>query len=158
MRHRVCGVCMARASPGIRLLHGCLSVCRAPDLTRDPSEPQTVHVPFHTGNSLLEREGAKRRQPIARLHCKAFQFPVSFRWCRVHLLVSTFCTQQLSIVIIHSPGPTALHPWSTVCHAQILLGDLLTANLLPMVASACICILRYGILRCFVFNKLCVPA
>ena len=50
---------------------------REPDLTRDPSEPQAaVHVPFQSVSSFAEREGVKRRQPIARLHCKAFQFPV----------------------------------------------------------------------------------
>ena len=50
---------------------------REPDLTRDPSEPQAaVHVPFQSASSFAEKEGIKRRQPIARLHCKAFQFLV----------------------------------------------------------------------------------
>ena len=50
---------------------------REPDLTRDPSEPHAaVHVPFQSASSFAEREGIKRRQPIARLHCRAFQFPV----------------------------------------------------------------------------------
>ena len=51
---------------------------REPDLTKNPSEAQMLHVPSHTGNALLEREGPRRRPPIAKLHCKAFQFPVSF--------------------------------------------------------------------------------
>ena len=50
---------------------------REPDLTRDPPEPHAaVPVPFQSASSFAEREGIKRRQPIARLHCKAFQFPV----------------------------------------------------------------------------------
>ncbi|KAA6425245.1 MAG: hypothetical protein FRX49_04740 [Trebouxia sp. A1-2] len=55
---------------------------REPDLTRDPSEPHAaVRVPFQSASSLAEREGVKRRQPIARLHCKAFQFPVMQEPC-----------------------------------------------------------------------------
>lgn len=53
------------------------SLYREPDLSKNPSEPQVLHVPSHTGNALLEREGVRRRPPIAKLHCKAFQFPVS---------------------------------------------------------------------------------
>jgi len=50
---------------------------REPDLTRDPSEPHAaMRVPFQSASSFAGREGTKRRQPIARLHCKAFQFPV----------------------------------------------------------------------------------
>lgn len=51
---------------------------REPDLTRDPSEPHAaVRIPFQTANSSsVEKEGPIRGQPVARLHCKAFQFPV----------------------------------------------------------------------------------
>ncbi|KAL0021311.1 hypothetical protein WJX77_002429 [Trebouxia sp. C0004] len=51
---------------------------REPDLTRDASEPHAaVRVHFQSGSCFAEKEGIKRRQPIARLHCKAFQFPVT---------------------------------------------------------------------------------
>lgn len=54
-----------------------LLLYREPDLTRNPSGAQVLRVPSHTGNALLDREGVRRRPPIAKLHCKAFQFPVS---------------------------------------------------------------------------------
>lgn len=64
-----------------------MSVCRAPDLTKDPSETHAVHVPFQASSSFPEREGARRRQPIARLHCRAFHFPVSLS----HSMVGLYC-------------------------------------------------------------------
>ena len=54
-------------------------VCREPDLTKDPSDPHAAlqgALPSHS--SFAEREGTtKKGQNVARLHCKAFQFPVS---------------------------------------------------------------------------------
>ncbi|KAL3157603.1 hypothetical protein ABBQ32_012053 [Trebouxia sp. C0010 RCD-2024] len=49
---------------------------KEPDLTRDPSGPNVLLVPSLVGNSLPEREKVRRRPPVAKLHCKAFQFPV----------------------------------------------------------------------------------
>lgn len=78
---------------------------REPDLTRDLPGLHALHVPSQLGNSLPEREKVRRRPPVAKLHCKAFQFPVSqnlltavgVHVCLTACLTAYLATAHLSI-------------------------------------------------------------
>lgn len=118
---------------------------REPDLTRDPSGPNVLLVPSLVGNSLPEREKVRRRPPVAKLHCKAFQFPVSqvlLTAVGVHVGLTAYLTAYLNAYLLLT---VLLISASRTQVSECLLGQ--QHSLVPTLSPTC-----HAASRCLAFR------